>query len=114
MSSSYANRFERVFDFIDQNLDTDLSVERLSQVAHFSKHHFHRQFSIHAGISVAKYVQLKRLKRASYQLAFDERSRVIDIALTAGFESPESFARAFRHTFGQTPTQFRKQPAWKP
>lgn len=114
MTSTYTARFERVFDFIERNLDADLSVERLSQVAHFSKHHFHRQFSLYAGISVGKYIQLRRLKQASYQLAFDHRTRIIDIALSAGFDSPESFSRAFKHTFGQTPTQFRKHPAWQP
>jgi AraC family transcriptional regulator len=45
---------------------------------------------------------------------FNERRRIIDIALEAGFENPESFSRAFKKRFGQTPTQFRDQPAWQP
>ena len=111
---AYAERFDRVFDFIDAHLSEDLSVERLSWVANFSRFHFHRQFSLYAGISVGRYIQLMRLRRASYQLVFEEETRIIDIALAAGFENPESFSRAFRKGFGQTPSQFRKRPAWRP
>ncbi|MDD2770019.1 MAG: AraC family transcriptional regulator [Methylococcus sp.] len=103
-----------MFDYIHKHLGEELSVERLSQVAKFSKFHFHRQFSQYAGINVFRYIQLMRLKRASYRLVFDEQTRIIEIALEAGFETPESFSRAFKNTFGQTPSQFRRQPAWKP
>lgn len=113
-SERYAERFERVFDYIDTHLDEPLTVERLSQVANFSRYHFHRQFSNFAGMGVARYIEVVRLRRASYQLVFNEGRRVIDIALEAGFESPESFARAFKRNFGQTPSQFRKHPAWAP
>ncbi len=109
---NYAKRFERVFAYIEQHLDEGLSVEELSRVAHFSKFHFHRQFSQYVGLGVAAYVRLLRLRRASYRLAFG-RDRVIDIALESGFESPEAFARAFRQAFGQSPTQFRTSPHWQ-
>ena len=113
-AGAYAERFDKVFDYIGKHLDEELSVERLSQVANFSKYHFHRQFSEYAGITVSRYIRLMRLKRASYRLAFGEDTRIIEIALEAGFESPESFSRAFKNTFGQTPSQFRTSPAWQP
>ncbi|ROU02092.1 helix-turn-helix domain-containing protein [Marinobacter sp. R17] len=113
-ASAYAARFNTVFRFIDEHLSEDLSLERLSRVAHFSKYHFHRQFSLYAGTSVARYIQLMRLRRASYRLAFMGDMSIIEIALEAGFENPESFSRAFKTTFGQTPSQFRKVPAWQP
>jgi len=111
---AYARRFERVFEYIDRHLDEPLSLDRLSRVANFSKFHFHRQFSQYAGIGVLAYVRLLRLKRASHRLVFHRHERVIDIALGAGFESPEAFARAFRQAFGQSPSQFRKSPRWQP
>ena len=113
-ASAYAEKFNRVFDYIDRHLGEELSVERLSQVANFSKYHFHRQFSEYAGITVFRYIRLLRLKRASYRLVFSEGTRIIDIALEAGFENPESFSRAFKNAFGQTPSQFRTSPAWQP
>jgi AraC family transcriptional regulator len=113
-ASEYAAKFNKVFDYIDKHIDDELTLEVLSQVAHFSKFHFHRQFSEYAGISVFKYVQLMRLKRASYRLAFNKLEKVVDIALDAHFENPESFSRTFKSTFGQTPSEFRRKPAWQP
>jgi AraC family transcriptional regulator len=113
-ASAYANKFNKVFDYIDKHLDENLSVEHLSRVANFSKYHFHRQFSEYAGINVFRYIQLMRLRRASYRLVFSEHTRIIDIALEAGFENPESFSRAFKNMFGQTPSQFRNKPEWQP
>ena len=113
-SGTYARRFQKVFDYIHTHLDEALSVETLSRVAHFSKFHFHRQFFLFVGLNVTRYIQLLRLKRASYRLVFEPKVRVIEIALQAGFENPESFSRAFKAVIGQTPSQFRKGPAWQP
>lgn len=112
-SRAYAARFDKVLDYIERHLAEPLTIERLSRVASFSKFHFHRQFTEHVGTGVARYVLLLRLRRASYQLAFERRAKVIDIALEAGFENPESFSRAFRNTFGQSPSGFRRQPDWE-
>ena len=112
-ANAYAERFNKVFDYIDKHLDDELSVECLSKIANFSKYHFHRQFYEYAGINVSRYVQLMRLRRATYRLVFSEHTRIIDIALEAGFENPESFSRAFKNMFGQSPSQFRISPAWE-
>jgi AraC family transcriptional regulator len=109
---AYAQRFSRVLDFIDRHLDEPLSVERLSHVAHFSKFHFQRQFSNYVGITPNRYVQLARLRYASYRLAFNPLERITDIALAAGFEHSESFSRAFKAAFRQSPRAFRKDPDW--
>jgi AraC family transcriptional regulator len=111
---TYRERFDRLFDYIDQHLDEPLTMELLSRLASFSRFHFQRQFSAYVGLSVTRYIQLLRLRRASYQLVFSEQRRIIDIGLEAGFENPESFSRAFKKCFGQTPSQFRNQPAWQP
>ena len=110
---NYDRRFDSLFEYIDQNLDGDVSVETLSAVACFSRFHFHRLFSAYCGISVGKHLQLARLKRASFRLAFYPSEKIIDIALDAGFESPDSFSRAFKKAFGQTPSDFRKCPDWQ-
>jgi AraC family transcriptional regulator len=109
---AYVQRFSRVLDFIDRHLDEPLSGERLSRVAHFSKFHFQRQFLNYVGITPSRYVQLARLRRASYRLAFNPLERVTDIALAAGFEQSEAFSRAFKGAFGQSPRAFRKDPDW--
>lgn len=112
LSDAYASRFERVFAHIERHLDDALTLEQLSAVANFSRFHFHRQFAAYCGMPVARYIQRLRLKRASYRLAFNPQEKVIDIALDAGFQSPEAFSRAFRQLLGKSPTQFRRQPDW--
>ncbi len=112
-AQDYADRIWRVVDYIGANLDRELSVEHLSRVAGFSKYHFHRQFTGYAGLSVLKVVRLLRLKRASYQLVFDNERPIIDIAFEAGFANPESFSRAFKRAQGQSPSEFRLDPEWK-
>ncbi len=111
---NYHARMHRVLVFIDDHLDQPLSVAVLSDVAAFSKHHFQRQFSSLFGISVGRYVQLARLKRASYRLAFRDDGSVLELALDSGFEGPEAFSRAFRRHFDQSPSCFKREPQWSP
>ncbi len=111
-AKAYTARFAKVLDYIEAHLHEPLSGEQLSQVAHCAKFHFHRQFAELIGVGVARYILLLRLRQATYQLVFNRTTRIIDIALNAGFENPESFTRAFKHTFGQSPTEFRRQPNW--
>ena len=111
---NYHARMQRVLDYIDRHLDGDLDLETVSRVAAFSKFHFHRQFTATFGLSVHRYVQLARLKRASHRLAYRDDESVTDIAMDAGYDAPDAFARAFRQRFGQSPSSFRKSPDWEP
>lgn len=110
----YHARMQRVLDHVDAHAEEPLDLETLAGVAAFSKHHFHRQFSALFGLSVHRYVQLVRMKRASYRLAYRPGETITGIALDAGYEAPEAFARAFRQRFGQAPSQFRAAPDWHP
>jgi AraC family transcriptional regulator len=112
-NAAYTKRFDRVLAYIDANLEGDLSVNTLSQVANFSAFHFHRQFTAFVGVPVSRYVQLMRLRRAAHCLSCGADYSVLDAAFGAGFESPEAFSRAFRRAFGTTPSAFRKQPNWQ-
>ena len=109
----YHARFHRALHYIDSHLDEALDSDALSEVAAFSKFHFHRQFTALFGVTVGKYIQLRRLKRAAYQLAYRNAS-VLDVALTSGYEGSEAFSRAFKKVVGQPPAEFRKQPNWAP
>ncbi len=113
MAKTYKETFGEICDYISENIENDLSIEKLSQVAGISKYHFHRLFAIQIGINVYSYIQLLRLKRSSYQLVFNKDIKIIDIALDAKFESPEAFSRAFKKIFGVTPSQFRNNPDWE-
>ncbi|WP_336866867.1 AraC family transcriptional regulator [Sphingomonas sanguinis] len=110
----YQDRMQRVLDHIDRHLDDDLDLDTLSGVAAFSKYHFHRQFAATFGLTVHRYVQLARMKRASYRLVYRDAQSVTQIAMDAGYEAPDAFARAFRQRFGQSPSSFRTAPDWAP
>lgn len=110
----YRARMEKVLDHIERHLDGELDLDALSRVAAFSKYHFHRQFVAFFGISLHRYVQLARLQRASKRLAGPGGPSITEIALDAGYETPDAFARAFRQRFEQSPSGFRKSPEWEP
>ena len=109
---NYQARMQRVLDYVEDHLDSELDLATLSAVAAFSKFHFHRQFSAIFGLSVHRYVQLARLRRASQALAWDRDASVTDIAMDAGYDAPDAFARAFRQRLAQSPSAFRKSPDW--
>ena len=110
---NYRARMQRVLDHVEAHLDGDLGLAVLAGVAAFSKHHFHRQFVAAFGVTVHRYVQLARMKRASYRLAFRADATVTEIALDAGYDAADAFARAFRGRVGQVPSAFRKSPDWE-
>jgi AraC family transcriptional regulator len=111
-ATNYHRRMARVLDHIDRHPDGDLRLATLAGVAAFSNFHFHRQFAATFGISVKQYVSLSRLKRAAFQLACRPDLPIIHVALAAGFQAPDSFAKAFRKAFGASPSAFRESPDW--
>lgn len=113
-AEAYGRRMARVLDHVDAHLDDPLDLDTLSAVAAFSRFHFHRQFSATFGLPVGRYVQLARMKRAADRLAFVPATGVTDVALEAGYDAPDAFARAFRRLFGQAPSAFRAAPDWVP
>lgn len=107
-----AARIGLACDYINQQLDNELSVDVLSEVAALSKFHFHRVFMANVGVNVGKYILLARLKRASFRLAFEHEYKIIDVALEAKFDSAEAFSRSFKRIFAMSPSQFRANPNW--
>lgn len=110
--SAYLARLQPVLAYIEQQLDAPLSLTALAAKAALSPFHFHRVFRAVFGISVHQYVQLLRLQRASYQLAYRSDLPITDIGLACGYQNSESFSRAFRQWSGQSPTAFRTAPDW--
>ena len=109
---NYKERINRVVDFIGEHLDDELTLDTLSQVACFSKYHFHRLFTAYTGLSLQQYIKWLRLKRAAHQLIAYRDNTIINIALDAGFESHESFTRVFKQICGENSTDFRLKSSW--
>jgi AraC family transcriptional regulator len=105
--SDYLERVQRGVDFIETRLDEDVPLTEVASAAGLSQWHFQRIFKALTGETLKAYIRSRRLA-ASLDRLLGTRLRVLDIALLAGFESQEAFARAFRGAFGVTPQQYRR------
>jgi len=103
---TYQERVLRVLVHIQEHLDEALPLEELARVACFAPHHFHYIFGAMVGESVKEHVRRLRLERAAHRLLFSNQP-VTRIAFDAGYETHESFTRAFRAMFGTSPSHFR-------
>lgn len=112
--TKYLNLYEKVVNYVEENLDQTLDVELLCKQFCLSKYHFHRQCSAYFGMPLISLIRLLRLKRAAYLLAYREQEKIIDIALISGYDSHEAFSRAFKKYFNKSPTEFRKSSDWTP
>lgn len=113
LKAYYQRRLDHVLGYIDANLGHTIGVAELSVLANFSKFHFHRWFFANLGVSVGKYLQIKRFKYASYQLVFRSHISITAIALDVGYASTASFSREFKKILGCSPSSFRNQPNWE-
>jgi AraC family transcriptional regulator len=104
--NSYQTRILRSLVYLQAHLDEQVSLDDLAGVACFSPYHFHRIFRGVVGESVASHVRRLRLERAAWRLRFSEKP-VTEIAFETGYETHESFTRAFHAAFGDSPSSFR-------
>ncbi|ATH94324.1 AraC family transcriptional regulator [Bacillus glycinifermentans] len=102
------NRLAESIDFIEQNLDKDLRHEDVAKVACCSKFHFQRMFYMLTGGTLADYIRKRRLTVAAQELASAD-AKVIDVALKYGYNTPESFSKAFSKLHGMSPSQAREK-----
>lgn len=105
--SYYLERIQHGVDYIEARLHEELELHCIAKEAGLSQWHFQRIFKSLTGDTLKSYVRSRRLAK-SLELLLSTKLRVLDIAVLAGFESQEAFARAFRKAFGMTPQQYRK------
>src|SRR5436190_11966591 len=106
-NSEYAQRINRVIDYLRRNLDRQVKLEELAKVACFSEFHFHRIFSAVSGETLNNFTNRLRLEKAARLLRYSDKS-LTDIALNCGFSSSATFSRAFRSGYDTSPSRFRK------
>jgi len=98
---------QRAIDYTEAHLMESIDYEAVAKEACSSAFHFQRVFSILCGYSLGDYIRMRRLSLAASDL-IRTGDRVIDIALKYGYETPESFSRAFARFHGSTPTEARR------
>ena len=101
--SELINDIQKAIDYIENNLADELEITDIAVAAHLSSFHFQRIFHVMCGYTVGEYIRYRRLSLAGEEL-LSTKAKVIDVALKYGYDSPDSFSRAFTKFHGATPS----------
>ncbi len=104
----YKKRIIKAIQFIDNNLDTELSLDKVSEVAAYSPFHFYRIFRVITGETVQNYIVRRRIEKSALYLALRKNLSVQDIYLQLGFSNHSSFNKTFKKYYGKSPSGFRR------
>lgn len=94
--------------YIEEHLTEDIDYSEVSKIAYCSEYHFKRMFSFLSGISLSEYIRRRRLTLAALDLK-DRDLRIIDVAVKYGYNSADSFSRAFHSLHGILPSEARSE-----
>lgn len=94
--------------YIEEHITEELTADRIAEQVNISSFYFQKGFAMLCGFTIAEYIRNRRLALAGNDLAAGEE-KIIDIALKYGYDSPDSFTRAFTRFHGVTPTSARKE-----
>lgn len=98
---------QKSVDHIEDHIKEDVTIEELAKVSYLSMYYFQKLFNRLVGKTVHEYIKARRVAKAKPLLKETNR-RIADIALEYGFNSHETFTRAFKELYGVTPEAYRK------
>ncbi len=104
---------ERIIRYIEDNLDKDLSLEKIAEELNYSRFYTARTFKEHTGMTLYKYIQGRRLDEAARKLAETDQP-IVEVALEAGYGSQQAFTQAFRCAYACTPQEYRRRGSFMP
>ena len=93
--------------YIEDHISEDISAENVAKAVGVSPFYFQKGFAMLCGFSVAEYIRNRRLALAGNDLLITDE-KVIDIAMKYGYDSPDSFTKAFTRFHGVSPSSVRK------
>ncbi|WP_418750453.1 AraC family transcriptional regulator [Frisingicoccus sp.] len=93
--------------YVEDHITDELTVDMVADHVNISSFYFQKGFAMLCGFTISEYIRNRRLALAGNDLATGDE-RIIDIAMKYGYDSPDSFARAFSRFHGVTPTAARK------
>lgn len=104
----WVNAVQSAIEYIEGHITDDLSAKDIAAHVHMSSFYFQKGFSMLCGYTVTEYIRNRRLALAGGELAATDE-KVIDVALKYGYDSPDSFTKAFTRFHGVTPAMVRKE-----
>ncbi len=96
--------------FIEENITEEITIEDIAKKVHISSFYFQKGFAMLCDFTVGDYIRYRRLALAGSEVAATD-NKIIDIALKYGYDSPDSFTKAFVRFHGCTPSAVRKDGA---
>lgn len=102
----WLRQLSRAIDYIEENLEGEISYEEAANLACCSTYYFQRMFSYIAGISLSEYIRRRRMSLAAFELQ-TSNIKIMEIGMKYGYQSPTSFNRAFQSVHGAAPTAAR-------
>ncbi len=103
----WIERLNLSLEYIEQNLTEKLDYEKIAQIACCSAYHFQRMFAYLAGVPLGEYIRRRRMTLAAAELQTGD-TKVIDLAVKYGYDSPTAFNRAFQGVHGIAPSAARE------
>ncbi len=103
----WSEAISRAVAYMEAHITEEITVEDVAREVYISPFYFQKGFSLLCGFTVAEYIRNRRLSLAGNELATSEK-KVIDIALKYGYDSPDSFTKAFTRFHGVTPSMVQK------
>lgn len=97
---------QNAIEYIEEHITEDIDYGEVAKVAYSSSFHFQRVFGIMCGITLGEYIRRRRLTIAGGEL-LQNKNKIIDVALKYGYDTPESFSRAFKKFHGIKPSQVK-------
>jgi len=104
---NWSESISRAIEYIENNLTNDITIEDIANYLYISSFYFQKGFSMLCGYSISEYIRNRKLSLAGHEILHTD-NRIIDIALKYGYDSPDSFTKAFTRFHGSTPTEVRK------
>ena len=100
----WITRLQNAIDYIECNLDKKLDYDDIAKRAYSSNYHFQRVFGLTCGLTLGEYIRRRKLTVAGNAILLS-CAKISDVAFKYGYETPESFSRAFKKFHGVTPSQ---------
>lgn len=100
-------------DYIESHLHEKLDLETVAGAVHYSKYHLHRMFTGTVGLTIHDYVRRRQLTEAAKLLVLSDKS-ILEIALSAGYESQQSFTDIFKAMYKKSPDRYRAEEEFYP
>jgi len=109
MNNFHLNQLDKVLKYINQNLDEDLTLQKIASIGSYSSFHFHRIFRAYTSETLNGFIVRKRIEKIASILIREKSVKVSQLSTTYGFSSNSSLTKTFKKIYGISPSEFKRK-----